>query len=299
MGINKQTLEVLLNENQHKNITGTFLCTGRHTVNIDKFTIINLFNKYHLPTEKVEFYYEKQCFDNITRHCNSSLLDSDLLSSFCNAEYHCLDRSEYEGANIIHDMNTPVPDSLHGKYDFIYNGSCMDNMFNPASFIFNTSKMLKEGGRILHIECATGVSGAYLMFSPEWFFSYYAINNFKDCKVYVTVAREKGTNRHIYDTDLYSWQPYFTRQLDYDDIEACKSINGLMHVIVLAEKGKESTSSVAPIQMQYLDESTTDWRKQYKKFQQSKRPLIRLLQKKENSELPFLTDHYSYLGSGF
>ncbi len=61
-----------------------------------------------------------------------------------------------------------------------------------------------RGGRILHIECATGVPGAYLMYSPEWFFSYYAINNFIDCKVYVTIARDEGCNRHIFNTDLYA-----------------------------------------------------------------------------------------------
>ena len=63
----------------------------------------------------------------------------------------------------------------------------------------------------MHIECAGGVPGAYLMYSPEWFFSYYAINNFKDCKVYVTIAEEEGKALHMFDVELYHWQPFYTQ----------------------------------------------------------------------------------------
>ena len=44
-----------------------------------------------------------------------------------------------------------------------------------------------------------------------------------------------------------------------------------MHVIVVAEKGKNSTSDLNPIQMQYLDENSTDWRSKYFEFQKGKR----------------------------
>ena len=299
MGINKQTLEMLLNENDHKEISGNFLCLGKHTVNVDRLHAIELFEKYGLPIEKLEDFYADKKFDTLTRHANETILDNDLLSCFSKANYNCLDRSSYEGATIIHDMNTPLPKNLHGRFDFIYNGSCMDNLFDPVSFIRNTSDMLKGAGRILHIECATGVPGAYLMYSPEWFFSYYAINNFRDCKVYVSVARDEGSNRHIFDTDLYTWQPFFNRQEGYSDIKACKSINGLMHVIVLAEKGEDSTSNLCPIQMQYLDKNATDWRQKYYDFRRSERPLIKLDYMNDDVVLPYLTDHYEYLGSRF
>ena len=298
MGINKQTLKMFLNENNYKKITGDFLCIGKQTVNVDPFATIKLFEKYGCSSTKLKNLYSNKKYDTLTRHAKDIFMDEDLLSCFSDAKYNCLDRSSYEGASIIHDMNTPISDNLHQKFDFIYNGSCMDNLFDPVSFIRNTSNMLKVGGRILHIECATGVPGAYIMYSPEWFFSYYAINNYIDCKVYVSVARSEGTTRHIFDTDLFIWQPFFNRQKDYSDIKACKSINGLMHLIVIAEKGRDSTSNLCPIQMQYLDENTIDWRQKYYDFNKSERPIIKLDQKID-VVVPYLTDHYKYLGSGF
>lgn len=137
------------------------------------------------------------------------------------------------------------------------------------------------------------------MYSPEWFFSYYAINDFIDCKIYVTIATEEGETTNFFDTDLYAWSPYFTRDPNYKLIEACKSINGLMHVIVIAQKGENSSSEKRPIQMQYLDENCVDWRKKYHEYSKTKRSLLSLESKKNNIKLPYLSDHYSYIGSGF
>lgn len=299
MGLNKQTLKLLLKENQFKKISGKYLSIGRHTVNIDRVSLEAIFSEFGFSNEKIRELYENKKFDNLTRHASQTILDSDLLNCFSNAKYISLDRSNYEGAEVIHDMNTPIPKHLFEQYDFIYNGSCMDNVFDPVTFIKNTSKMLKPNGRIIHIEVAGSVPGAFLMYSPEWFFSYYAINNFVDCKVFVTIAEEEGNNTHTFDTELFSWQPYYERNENYKIIEACKSIKGLMHVIVVAEKGVNSTSDLNPIQMQYLDENTTDWRSKYFEFQKGKRKFFHRNQKASPKYLPYNSNHYDHIASNF
>lgn len=301
MGINKQTLSLILHENGYRKIEGKYLSIGKQTVNVDINKIKTLFHKNKLATEKLDQIITNQHYDKQTRHASDTILDHDLISSFSNAEYNCLDRSDYEGATVIHDMNNPVINDLKEKFDFIYNGSCMDNVFDPVMFIRNTTQLLKPGGRIIHLECASGFPGAFLMYSPEWFFSYYAINNFVDCKVYVTIGTEEGETVYSYDTDLYSWNPFFTRKVGYQYIEACKTVTGAMHVMIIAEKGKESTDHINPIQMQYLDDKEVDWRKMYYQYKKSKRPLIKLDQIKDPLKvtLPYLSDHYQYIGSGF
>ena len=74
------------------------------------------------------------------------------IDTITDAKYHCLDRSNYEGALIIQDMNKVIEEKKIKEFDFIYNGSCMDNIFDPVTFLTNTTKMLKVGGRILHID---------------------------------------------------------------------------------------------------------------------------------------------------
>ena len=292
MGINQNVFKLLLLENSYKPITGNFLSIGKHTVSMNNNIICNLLKDYGMP------FLNNKDIDTSTRHSSKkNLSDTALLKSFSNAKYSCLDVSNYEGANIIHDMNLPIPNSLKNKFDFIYNGSCMDNIFNPVSFLINTTEMLKPGGRILHHERSTTGAGAYLAFSPEYFFSYYSINKFADVKIYETI-KKKSTNRFEGKADLFSYSPYFTRDHNYNHLKSINSTEGLMHLLVLAEKGKSSTSNVSPIQMQYLNKNTVDWRKSYHKFKKTKRPLL-TGKKKKRVKLPYLSDHYKYICSEF
>ena len=143
------------------------------------------------------------------------------------------------------------------------------------------------------------VPGFYLSFSPEWFYSYYAINNFADCKVYVCHQTEQGETRTLYDTNLFEYKPEFTRRADYDYFDAASSVGGMAYVMVVAEKGPDSTDDLMPVQLQYLDEKTTDWRLAGKKFDNTNRPSLSSKVKRDDYKLPFLTDHYTYLGSKY
>lgn len=300
MGINKQILKLLVAENDYRPIEGEFLCAGKQTVNVLKKDLDEIFSKREGFTFLQELY-EKKIFDVSTRHSNDTLYDHDLLKCIsATANYNCLDRSDYEGANIIQDMNEDIKNDYLEKFDFIYDGGCLDNVFNPVTFLLNSNKMLKPGGRIAHLNVAGSTLGAYLMLSPEWFFSYYAINNYKDCKVYVAIASEEGPSRHMFDTHLYEWQPFFTRQngYNYSMIDASKTINGIMFCLVIAEKGEESSYDKIPIQMQYLDDNSIDWRQKYHDFSKSKREKLQANLKKDFIQ-PYNSDHYIYLGSDF
>ena len=237
--------------------------------------------------------------DVSTRHRNSTIRDNIFIETYCDVNYNCIDVSDYEGANIICDLNHPISDSLENRFDFIFSGGCLDNVFNPVSLLVNTSKMLKPGGRVMHYETFGGVPGFYLSFSPEWFYSYYAINNFKDCKVYVCHQIEKGETRTFYNTNLFEYNPEFTRSKNYDYFDAALACAGMMYVMVIAEKGEDSTNEIMPTQIQYLDEKSIDWRVAAGKFKKTNRPILSSKIKNIDYKLPFLTDHYNYLGSEY
>jgi len=300
MGIFKQALSMILNEHKYRPIKGKYLSIGKQTVTIPADLIFDLFKYYSIPGEQLKlFYADPANIDISTRRGKGFIFDHSLLSAFSSCEYNCLDVSEYEGATILHDMNTIIPKEHYNTYDFIYDGGCMDNMFDPVTFLKNASNMLKLGGRIVHVECASAYAGAYLSFSPEWFFSYYAINNYLDCKVYAIVARESSGNPHVFNSDLFLWSPYFTRTEDYDYIKGCQSLNGQMFLLVIAEKQANSTSDVIPMQSHYLQPTDIDWRNRYEDFCNVRRPLLKTNLLKDNIELPLLTDHFQYLGSDF
>src|SRR5438128_12686818 len=41
-----------------------------------------------------------------------------------------LDASDFEGANIVHDLNKPLPAELPERFDLVYDGGTLEHVFN-------------------------------------------------------------------------------------------------------------------------------------------------------------------------
>jgi SAM-dependent methyltransferase len=147
-----------------------------------------------------------------------------------------------EGAEIVHDLNQLLPDELSGIADFIFNGSCLDTLFDPATAIKSMSKMLKPGGRIIHLEHGTAIQDAFLCYSPEWFFDFYATNNYDNYRNYICTFKNSPQNAW----EVYSWKPFY-KQGEALLRSACSLHIGDFINIVVSDKGLQSTDSRTPI----------------------------------------------------
>ena len=79
-----------------------------------------------------------------------------------------LDASPFEGADIIHDLNLPVPEHLHGAFDAIFDGGTIEHIFDIPAVFRNVRAMLAPGGLFLSINAANNQLGHGLyQFSPE------------------------------------------------------------------------------------------------------------------------------------
>ena len=296
MGILNIGAELLFHEHKYKKISGNFLSIGKQTNTISYNHLVPILKKYGIDKKKFNLAYKKEK-DTTTNHTLGNIYDHTFYSCFANIKYRCADVSNYEGADLIHDFSKPISRNFHNKFDFIVNFSCMDNMFDPVTFLLNTSKMLTNTGRIVHMEVAGNYPGAYLMYSPEYFFSYYANNNFTDCKVYLLVTKGcHNKSRFLNKFDIFTYSPYFTRQKNYDYSKACRTIPETMYVMVVAEKQKTSTSDKIPIQMQFLPKKSFDWRLKYNSYRKNKRPIMNFLKKKRHIN-PYNSNHFKYIGS--
>lgn len=82
-----------------------------------------------------------------------------------------MDASAYEGATIIHDLNQPVPDSLHGQFDTVLDVGTLEHVFYFPVALASCMKMLKVGGHlIIHNICNNWCGHGFYQFSPELFF---------------------------------------------------------------------------------------------------------------------------------
>ena len=296
MGIHSVVLHFMLAANQHKPIIGNYLSVGKQSVMLNEAKISRLLRYYKCPPMR------EGATDFETRRTIFNVSDHDLLRSFSSAKYNCLDKSDYETANEILDLNVAhIPARLKNNFEFIYDGGTLDNVFSPAQAIINLSSMLSIGGRILNFNLSSGWPGVYTAPSCEWLFSYYAVNNFVNVKIFllIPVTLPRYSNWPDPSFHVYSYSPYFTRDPEYNPLIASMSTSTVgSFVIGIAERAENSSVNKIPIQSHYLLAGETDWREKYWEYQQSQ---IYSLHFDANTEkkikaLPFKSDHYFYMG---
>ncbi len=243
MGLLVPLARIILREHRFKNISGRVLCVGRQTVPVTPERACQLL----LEEGVTSLPGSAPQLDNLTRSAQGRryILDSSFFALFTPARVSILDVSAYEGADVLWDLNVPIPDDWEGQFDFIFDGSCLDNIFDPASSLRNLSRLLKPGGRIVHIEHGTMVHGEYLMFPPDWFYDYYVVNRFADCKVSIAeFTRVHGPFK------VRSWNPTLAANQNSAHWRFKRPRRNYF-VITIAEKAEDSTWRKSPVQAQY------------------------------------------------
>ncbi len=268
MGLLAPVVEFLLLEHAFRKIEGDVLFVGRQTTFLDQHSLKLLLDRHGIiPAQAGEPEIDTATWGG---RQGRFITDRYLMKVLGVKNLRFMDVSNYEGADIVCDLGHPVDESLHGKFDFIYNGGCLDNMFNPAGALANFTRMLKPGGRVVCMESASSYNTPYLMYSPGWFFDYYVMNGFSDCKIYVcsyTTVQELLFGPW----DLF----HFDWPLNKDGPAPEARHNHLL-LLTVAEKGADSTADVQPIQHQYRLDPTVIARfeNNLRKFSESKRPLV-------------------------
>jgi len=83
-----------------------------------------------------------------------------------------MDASNYEGADVLHDLNEPVSRELFEKYDCVFDGGALEHVFNLPQALKNCMEMVKVGGHFVTIAPANAFCGhGFYQFSPEMFYS--------------------------------------------------------------------------------------------------------------------------------
>jgi hypothetical protein len=103
-----------------------------------------------------------------------------------------LDASAYEGAEIIHDLNKPIPDNLVGRFDLVIDGGTLEHVFNFPAALENAMKMVKVGGHLFLMTPANNQCGhGFYQFSPELFFRALSpTNGFDLMRLYIRAPSE-------------------------------------------------------------------------------------------------------------
>ena len=80
-----------------------------------------------------------------------------------------MDASAFEGAEIVHDLNYPVPAEYVGQFDTIFDGGTIEHVFNTLMAFENAKRMLRVGGLFISVNGANNQLGhGFYQFSPDF-----------------------------------------------------------------------------------------------------------------------------------
>jgi len=106
--------------------------------------------------------------------------DTSLFQMMGFREVVTLDYSDYEGAEIICDLNHPLPDGLvakSGLFDLIIDAGCLEHIFNVPQVLRNFYHLVGDRGTVIHILPSSNlVDHGFYTFSPTLFQDYYGAN---------------------------------------------------------------------------------------------------------------------------
>lgn len=156
-----------------------------------------------------------------------------------------LDYSDFEGANIVFDLNsTELPSELIGKFDVVVDHGTLEHVFHLPNALSNIHRLLKTGGRAITSSPSTNfLDHGFYMFQPTLFVDYYAANNWVVESIQVVQFTHNQETEPCFFAD---YEPGL-----FDSVGYGKMDNKLYSTICVATKTIDSTSSKIPQQGWY------------------------------------------------
>lgn len=101
-------------------------------------------------------------------------------------EYFDIDKFEIDSPQILHDLNTPIPGELRGKFNLIIDSGTMEHIFDVRQVLENVVSMCRVSGWVIHIAPASNfMDHGFYSFSPCFFYDFYQANGFDEFTCYI------------------------------------------------------------------------------------------------------------------
>lgn len=173
MAIDNPTLMFLLGLRNFGLPFSDTLTLGRQQLNVDRPDLVALL--------KSEAATRSSWADDFLKKLGVTLLRS-------------MDKSEYESASIKHDLNEPIEDAWHLKFDTVFDGGTLEHILNFPCAVRSAMQMVKVGGHFLSVAVANNYMGhGFYQFSPELFYRVFSqVNGFRVRAMLLHERKPKG-----------------------------------------------------------------------------------------------------------
>jgi SAM-dependent methyltransferase len=143
-------------------------------------------------------------FDTRSKVFNDNNTNAQTLFALLGAvQVSVLDISDYQHADIVCDLGSPIDDpGLHGRFDVIFDSGTLEHIFNIPVALANISRMLSVGGHLVLMNpCSNAIDHGFYSISPTLYYDYFNANGFEDLCCYLLA----GSNvRYDYPAKVYT-----------------------------------------------------------------------------------------------
>lgn len=169
MGLNINGVKFLLSAKMRGVSFNRVLMIGRQSLTITPNEVRKLLQ---LPIDR------KLKQDILQLRLGSDVYAEELFHVLGADDVESMDKTSYEGAVIIHDLNLPVPEQLKEKYDVVLDGGSLEHIFNFPVALKQCMEMLKIGGHYIGLTPCNNYTGhGFYQFSPELFLRAFSPEN--------------------------------------------------------------------------------------------------------------------------
>lgn len=169
------------------------------------------------------------------------------------AEVDVLDYSDFEGANVIHDLNSPGLDSKWaGAYDVVIDHGTLEHVFHLPNALHTLFRLLRVGGRLITSTPTSGfLEHGFYMIQPTLFADYYRANEWEINSIQLAWLGEDQENN----------PPFFADYVPgaFDSLGNGKLRPEMHSTITVATKTTRTTGDRVPMQGYYA--RLSDWNK--------------------------------------
>jgi SAM-dependent methyltransferase len=257
MGISPYFAALIIGEHLFRPLPATVHLIGRQTVLLDYDEACRLMRSCGVEPHPGAIELDTATF-GARQHGKGFITDACFFRMLGVEEVRAIDISDYEGADIVVDLNHPVPAEVHGIADFIFGGGVLDNIFDPAAYMRNVADLLRPGGRVIDVNVGTPYYHAYIVPSPAWYWDFFVLNGFCDCKIYLSEEE-----------NVYHFRPDSDRNAgDFGD-----GMGAHVVIAAIAEKGRAGHFPAMPNQDQYRSSAEAETYRQAVSRMASARPV--------------------------
>jgi SAM-dependent methyltransferase len=164
------------------------------------------------------------------------------------------DFTKYEGSEVKHDFNFPLPEDHRDRYDVVIDFGTCEHIFNLAQALVNVHAMLRLGGRVYHCGPLCWPNHGFYGYNPTLFADFYEDNGCEIENMILSAQANVGGKREIISIDHI---PKYDRfRLAYVFQGDVRLLQLEYNLSVIARKVAEVEGITYPIQRKYRDSST-------------------------------------------